>query len=295
LIAPGAFSMSRGMTDAAISKPAPAPIWWRILRILLWLPVIGYLAAAGYMTAFQRSFLYKPAPAWQAPADSGLANAERFELKAADGTLLVGWWLPPKRDDKPVFLYFHGNANGLARRATRFGYMAQDGSGVLAMSYRGYGGSGGATSEAAIHADARLILSELSKRVAPERIVLFGESLGTGVALRLAAEAKVKGVILDSPYLSVMERARAQYPWLPVSLLLADQFRSDQFIKQVDEPIFIFHGTADRVIPVEDSEKLAVLGRPGQVTRKVYAGEPHVVPLNRGPMPDILAWLAAIP
>jgi uncharacterized protein len=283
------------MTETTLAPAARLPLWRRTLRMLLWLPAFAYLGAAGYMTAFQRSFLYHPAPEWQAPADHGLAGAERIELAAADGTRLLGWWLAPRRDDKPVFLYFHGNANGLSRRATRFGYMAQDGSGVLALSYRGYGGSGGAPSEAAIRADARVIHAELARRVNPARIVLFGESLGTGVALRLATEVQAKGVILDSPYLSVMERARANYPWLPVSLLLADQFRSDLFIRQVEEPIFIFHGTADRVIPVEDSEKLAALGKPGQITRKVYPGEPHVVPLNRGPMPDILAWLASLP
>jgi fermentation-respiration switch protein FrsA (DUF1100 family) len=284
------------MTEQILtSKAATARLWRRSLRLLVWVSVGAYLGAAGYMTTFQRSFLYHPAPEWQAPGDHGLAGAERIEIPAADGTRLVGWWLPPKRDDKPVFLYFQGNANGLSRRAGRFGLLAEDGSGVLAISYRGYGGSGGAPSEARLHADARTILAELSRRVAPTRIVIFGESLGTGVALRLAAEARVRGVILDSPYLSVLERARAGYPWLPVSLLLADQFRSDQFIRQVDEPIFIFHGTADRVIPVEDSEKLAALGKPGQVTRKVYPGEPHVVPLDRGPMPDILGWLAAIP
>ncbi|PPD13897.1 MAG: alpha/beta hydrolase [Methylobacterium sp.] len=283
------------MMETALSKPAGTPLWRRILAGLVWAAVAAYLGAAGYMTAFQRSFLYKPAPEWQAPADSALTGAERIEIKAPDGTVLVGWWLPPKRDDRPVYLYFHGNANGLSRRATRFGYMARDGSGVLAMSYRGYGGSGGAPSEAAIHADAGTIHAELARRVAPERIVLFGESLGSGVALRLAAQVKAKGVILDSPYLSVMERARAQYPWLPVSLLLADQFRSDQFIRQVDEPVLILHGTADDLIPVEDSERLAALAKPRQVTRKLYPGERHVVPLDRGPMPDILAWLQAIP
>ncbi|MFM8750191.1 alpha/beta hydrolase [Rhabdaerophilum sp.] len=284
------------MTEQLLNaRSATAPLWRRSLRLLIWVSVGAYLGAAGYMTTFQRSFLYHPAPEWQAPGDHGLAGAERIEIPAADETRLVGWWLPPRQDDKPVFLYFQGNANGLARRAGRFGLLAQDGSGVLALSYRGYGGSGGAPSEAALHADARTILAELSRRVAPTRIVIFGESLGTGVALRLAAEAQVRGVILDSPYLSVMERARASYPWLPVSLLLADQFRSDQLIRQVDEPIFIFHGSEDRVIPVEDSAKLAALGKPGQITRKVYPGEPHVVPLDRGPMPDILGWLVANP
>lgn len=267
----------------------------RPLRYLLGLAIAVYLAAAGYMTAFQRSFLYKPAPAWEAPADHSLPQAERQILRATDGTELSGWWIAPKRADAPVFLYFQGNANGLSRRALRFGIMTAQGEGLLAMSYRGYGGSGGAPSEAALHADALAIYRDLASRVAPERIVIFGESLGSGVALRLAAQVKAKAVILDSPYLSVLARGQASYPWLPVSKLLTDQFRSDQFITAVDEPIMIVHGSDDRLIPPSDSEKLAALARPGLVTRKLYDGQPHVVRYNLGPDADVRAWLSRLP
>lgn len=266
----------------------------RILRIAIGLAVAAYLGAAAYMTAFQRSFLYRVAPEWQEPADHNLPQASRQLLTTPDGTLLSGWWIAPKRDDAPVFLYFHGNANGLSRRAVRFGWMSADGSGVLAMSYRGYGGSGGAPTEMALHADALLAYRHLAQQFAPERIVIFGESLGTGVALNLARQVKAKAVVLDSPYQSIVEQARLSYPWLPVSRLLIDQFRSDLFIKQVDEPVLILHGTADTLIPPEQSEKLAALGNPAFVTRKLYAGQPHVVRYNEGPDADVRAWLGGL-
>ena len=267
----------------------------RVLRFILGLALTAYLGAAAYMTAFQRSFLYRPAPEWQEPAEHGLPQAVRQLITTPDGVTLSGWWVAPKRENAPVFLYFHGNANGLSRRAVRFGLMSADGSGVLAMSYRGYGGSGGGPSEWMLHADAKLAYQHLIQQFAPERIVIFGESLGTGVALILAKQVKAKAVVLDSPYLSVLARAQASYPWLPVSKLLTDQFRSDLAIKDVDEPILILHGTDDRLIPASDSEKLAALGDPRRITRKLYDGQPHVVRYNLGPNADVRAWLGTLP
>jgi uncharacterized protein len=257
------------------------------LKRLFLIGIVAYLAIMAFMATYQRSFLYVPAPAWQAPADHGLPQAARREIVAGDGTRLLGWWIPPKRADAPVYLYFHGNADGLSKRATRFGYLAQNGAGVLAMSYRGYGGSGGKPSEADILADAAIIHATLVSEFPATRIIAFGESLGTGVALNLASTRPVAGMILDSPYLSVLHRAQATYPWLPVSWLLADTFRSDLWIRNVAAPILIIHGTADDLIPNADSEQLAALAKSGQVTRKLYPGQPHVVPLNKGPMPDI--------
>jgi fermentation-respiration switch protein FrsA (DUF1100 family) len=267
----------------------------RLLKFIAVAGLVAYAGAATYMTLFQRSFLYRPAPEWQAPADHGLPQATRDNLTVADGTRLSGWWIAPKREDAPVFLYFHGNANGLSRRALRFGIMTAEGEGLLALSYRGYGGSEGKPSEAALHADARAIYDRLIERVAPSRIVIFGESLGTGIALNLARTVKARAVILDSPYLSVVARAKASYPWLPVSWLLVDQFRSDIFIRHVDEPVLILHGDQDDLIPLSDSEKLAGLGDPRLVRRIVYPGQPHVVRYNQGPDRDVRAWLARHP
>ncbi|MCZ8184495.1 MAG: alpha/beta fold hydrolase [Beijerinckiaceae bacterium] len=284
-------------TVSTSRRPAASAVrlWLRRgLFTLLALAAGAYLAAAAYMAINQRNFLYRPAPGWIAPADHGLPQAERLEIRASDGTLLSGWFVPPKRPDALTYLYFHGNANGLQRRATRFGLMTSTGDGLLAMSYRGYGGSEGQPTEANLHADAALILTELGKRVPADRIVLFGESLGSGVALNLARQRPVRGVILDSPYLSVLARGQAAYPWLPVSWLLVDQFRSDLWIREVRVPILILHGTEDRLIPPSDSEALAALGRPGGVTRKLYPGQRHVVPLDRGPWPDMSEFLAPL-
>lgn len=269
----------------------------RIALSILSLFAAAYIAAAAYMAINQRAFLYRVAPTWVAPETQGIPRAEAFRLAASKPgeATLAGWWVPPTRDDTPVFLYFHGNANGLDRRAKRFGLLTADGSGLLAMSYRGYGGSEGNPSEAALHADAERIHAALAIKVAPERIVIFGESLGSGVALNLARKVKARALILDSPYVSILSRGQASYPWLPVSWLLTDTFRSDLWIAEVKTPTLIIHGTADVTIPVEESAALATRAKNGNVTRRVYPGEPHVVPLDKGPLPDILAFLARAP
>lgn len=263
-------------------------------RIALFALVAAYLAAAGYMAIKQRSFIYKTAPEWISPESQNLPRGQALSFTTPDGTVLRGWQIPATRADGQTFLYFHGNARGLDRRAGRFQLMTADGSGLIALSYRGYGSSGGQPTEALLHADAEAIYADLARRVPPTQIVIFGESLGTGVTLNLARKVEAKAVILDSPYLSVLKRAWAQFPWLPVPLLLADTFRSDQWIGDVKAPVLILHGTADRLIPLSDSEELAALGKAGRTTRIVYPGEPHVVPYNHGPDKDVPEFLARL-
>lgn len=264
--------------------------WLKRLTILA---AAIYLAAASFMAIYQRDFLYKPAPDWLDPATHGPPRAQAKEIKTPDGITLRGWWVAPQSDTAPIYLYFHGNARGLDRRAGRFQLMTQDGAGLLAMSYRGYGGSGGSPSEKALHADARLLYEELRAIFPARRIVLFGESLGSGIALHLAKDVESKAVILDSPYLSVLARGQAQYPWLPVSWLLRDTFRSDLWIALAKAPIFILHGRQDRLIPEGDSAALARLAAPNRVQRKLYETG-HVVPYDRGPHVDVPAFLAGL-
>lgn len=266
----------------------------RIARIPLVLAAIVYLGAAGYMATFQRSFLYKLAPAWIAPESQNIPRSEAYRLTMSDGAKLAGWRVPAARPDALTYLYFHGNANGLDRRAGRFRLMTADGSGLVALSYRGYGGSEGEPSEAVLHKDAEAIYAEIVKTVPPERVVIFGESLGSGVATNLARKVKAKATILDSPYQSVLARAQAEYPWLPVSWILTDTFRSDLWISEAKSPVLILHGAADRTIPSTDSEKLVTFARPDTVTRKLYPDQPHVVPYDKGPAEDVPAFLSRL-
>ena len=199
----------------------------------------------------QRRLLYVPNATRTAPASLGLAGVREVELPTPDGQRLVTWRVMA-RPGKPTLLYFHGNAGNLASRSNRVRRYADAGLGLLMLSYRGYGGSSGRPSEADNLADARLAYDQLlAQGLLPADIVLYGESLGSGVAVQLAAEKPVGAVVLDAPYTSIVDVATRAYPFLPVRPLLADRYESNRFIGQVKAPVLVLHGGRDGVIPVE--------------------------------------------
>src|SRR5205085_5591128 len=163
--------------------------------------------------------------------------------ETADGERVLGWHVPP-RANEPVVIYFHGNGGALNLRVDRFQKIIAAGIGLVALSYRGYGGSSGRPSEAGLIEDARAAYAFAAERYAG-RIALWGESLGTGVAVALAAEKPTTHLILDAPYSSTVDVAADLYWFLPVRWLMKDQFRSDERIKQVKAPVLILHGRSE--------------------------------------------------
>jgi hypothetical protein len=230
-------------------------LYRRSLRLFL-VPACVYLAICAALFGCQRDLLYHPDPTLADPADSGLRNAALERLKTSDGEDLVVWWIAPRAPGKPVFLYFHGNGGNLSYRPHRFELLAENGSGVRAVSWRGYGGSTGSPSEDGLMADARAAYASLRGRVDPNRIVLVGESLGAGVAVMLAVEVPVAAVILDSGYSSISDVAAAKFPWLPVRLLIRDEFRADLAAGNVRAPVFQVHCAVDPVIPLTFGRRL---------------------------------------
>jgi fermentation-respiration switch protein FrsA (DUF1100 family) len=179
------------------------------------------------------------------------------------------------RDGNPVVLYFHGNGGSLSLRTDRFRRIAAAGVGLVALSYRGYGGSTGSPSEEGLINDARAAYAFAASRYPASRIALWGESLGTGVAVALATEKQVSRMVLDAPYTSTLDVASASYPFLPVRYLMKDQFRSDQRIGQVKVPVLILHGEADRIIPISYGERLYAM-IPGEKRMVRFPGGTHV-------------------
>lgn len=218
------------------------------VKSILLFALACYAGIVGLMYVAQRALMYFPERARTAPADAGFPQAREEVLQAADGTKVIVWYVPP-RQDRPVFLYFHGNGGALRYRVTRFRHLTADGSGLVALSYRGYGGSEGAPSEAGLLADADAAYAFARARHPQARLVVWGESLGTGVAVALAARTKVDALILEAPFTSAADIAFSAYPFLPVKLLMKDQFRSDERIGRVRAPILILHGERDRIVP----------------------------------------------
>ena len=230
------------------------------MTLLKWL--IGALVAFGGFVALmyvaQRSLMYFPDRERISPTDAGLRDAQEVVLDTADGEKVIAWHVPP-RGDKPVVLYFQGNGGALQHRVDRFRALTGDGTGLLALSYRGYGGSSGSPTEPGLIADATAAYEFAIARYPAQRIVLWGESLGTGVAIALAADRKVAGIMLQAPFTSAVDIGARAYPFLPVRLLMKDQFRSDERIGKIKAPLLVLHGALDRVIPLAFGERLFAL------------------------------------
>jgi fermentation-respiration switch protein FrsA (DUF1100 family) len=206
----------------------------------------------------QRALMYFPDKTRTAPAAAGLPRGEEVVLTTSDGERVIAWHVAP-RGDKPVLLYFPGNAATLRERAMRFAALVADGTGLVALSYRGYGGSTGSPSEAGLLRDGEAVYAFAAARYPAGRLVPFGESLGTGVAVALAAAHKVGRLILEAPYTSAVDVGAAVYPFLPVRLMMKDRFRSDQRIGKVTVPVLVLHGARDQVVPIGYGERLYAL------------------------------------
>lgn len=227
----------------------------RSLKSILLTAFACYAGIVGLMYLAQRALMYFPERVRTAPADAGFPPAQEAVLTSADGTRLIVWQVPPKKD-RPVFLYFHGNGGSLRYRVPRFENLTVDGSGLVALSYRGYGGSGGSPSEEGLLADADAAYAYARAQYPAAKLVVWGESLGSGVAVALATKNKVDALILEAPYTSTADIAFAAYPFIPVSLLMKDQFRSDARIGKVNAPLLVLHGMRDNIIPIAYGRRL---------------------------------------
>jgi uncharacterized protein len=236
----------------------------------------------------QRKILFRCDAAEVDPATIGL-EAEIVRLKTEDGESLLAWRIPPA-PGRPVILYFHGNAGGLDLRVERFRAMAKAGMGLLAIEYRGYASSTGSPTERGLKLDGEAAYAAaIASGVAPERIVPLGESLGSGVAVALAARHKVGALVLDSPYSSIVDVAAAAYWFAPVRALLRDPFRNDLLIGSVTAPTLIVHGTKDAVVPIRFGEKLFGLANSPKDFWRVD-GAAHLAMGER--LAETLDWIA---
>jgi fermentation-respiration switch protein FrsA (DUF1100 family) len=205
----------------------------------------------GGMFVFQRSLLYLPPgdrPVLASVAGTGI---EAVTVTTKDGLDLVHWYRPPAVSGGPVIVVFHCNAGHIGDWVPKYWPLLKAGFGLFLAEYRGYGGNPGSPSEAGLTADGLSVLAHLGAQgVAPERIVLYGESLGTGVAIKLAAEHPVAGLVLEAPPGSIAELAQAHYWYVPAKWLLLDPWNAIDLMHRVTAPLLLLHGEADRVVPV---------------------------------------------
>jgi uncharacterized protein len=246
------------------------------MTFLKWVVIVvsvGYLGCLVVLFLAQRSLLFPAPPTGRtAPTDAGFAEAEEHVLTSADGEKIIVWHVPAKAG-RPVVVFFPGNGDSLAGCVGRFRGITSGGIGLVALSYRGYAGSSGHPSEQGLLEDGDAAYVFTAARYSADQIVVWGFSLGTGVAVAIAAEHPAAKLILEAPYSSIADVAASHFPFVPVRWLLRDPFHSDRRMQRVTMPLLIMHGERDDTIPIGFGERLFALARgPKQFVRFPQGG-----------------------
>jgi len=237
-------------------------MWKRIAEpivIAAGFAVVVIVAVSVLIWTMQRRFIYFPSGDVPTPGAIGLTGVERVRFETADGLWLNGWFFAGSGPSPRVtVLVFNGNAGTRAHRGPLATALHQHGLQVLLVDYRGYGGNPGAPSEIGLAADSRAARAYLTGRpdVDRSRLVYFGESLGTAVAIDLAVEHPPAALVLRSPFTSMGDLGRHHYPLLPVHLLLRDRFSAIDRIRHIRVPLLVIAGGQDRIVPIEYSRRL---------------------------------------
>lgn len=218
-----------------------------------------YVLAMAFMTVFQRNYLYFPEKT--RPELTVFAVQDQPQIITVtpeQGLEISGWYWPPLEEKKPVIVYFHGNAQNYPYWIDRARGFKNAGYGFLLAEYRGYGGNGGILNEQGLYNDARAYLNYLinNMNVKLQDIVLVGQSLGSGIAVKMATEFDVRAVVLESAYSSAVDVARKTYWYFPVSWLMYDRYNSLEIISAIKSPALLIHGVDDEMIPIAQAEKL---------------------------------------
>jgi fermentation-respiration switch protein FrsA (DUF1100 family) len=217
----------------------------------------AYALIAGLMFVLQRKLIYLPDRTVPSPLRAGVPEMTPVEYTTADALCLTGWLAAPPGPRAPLLVYFHGNAGSIADRGEKVRPFLDAGFGVMLAGYRGYGGNPGRPSERGLVLDGHAALDHAAAAgFAPDRTVLYGESLGSGVAVALAAERPLGALVLEAPFTSIVDVAAAAYPWLPVRLAMIDRFDSLSRIRSVSAPKLVVHGERDRTVPVRLGRRL---------------------------------------
>ncbi len=249
-----------------------------------------YLSFIAIYYIEQRDFLFYTSKLHVAPQALDLQNVAEMQLTTPDGERLVAWYAAPD-SGKPTVFYLHGNAGALLHRANRVRRYREQGYGVFMLAYRGFSGSTGKPTESNIVADALMAYDAVAGFTPPDsKIVVYGELLGTGVAVQVAAKRRPDGVVLESPFSSATDVAAYLYPYLPVYLLLKDRFESINYIGEVKAPLLVLHGERDSIVPSRLGRKLFAAA-PGPKMAYFIEGATHYTLYEHGGFEKVKTFL----
>ena len=202
-----------------------------------------------FLYFYQRNLLYHPNEN-NYSGDKLLVDIERVKIKTTDNIELLGWFHKKNLKDFKTLVFFHGNAGSLENRIHKLNHLKDININFLIIAWRGFSGNSGKPSEKGLYQDGKSTINWLIKKGLNEKdIILYGESLGTGVVTHLAQNKDFAGVILETPFTSMIDAAKKFYPFIPVKLLLKDKFENNKKIQNIKSPILIMHGELDQVVP----------------------------------------------
>jgi len=216
----------------------------------------AYAGVALLLFLMQRVILYHPSKHQFEEVDYKAFGFQLVEFENADGRRLHSLHRPA-RDGAATILYFHGNAGHAGHRTAKVQPYLKAGYGVLLAEYSGYGPNSGTPDEQVLYQDAASALGYLKSRgIGDDKIILYGESLGSGVAVHLAKDGGFAALILESPFDSIAKLGKKQFPMFPINFLVRDRFESDRKITQIGSPLLVIHGYRDRIVPIQFGQAL---------------------------------------
>jgi len=272
----------------------------RIFRVFISLFALGYAGAIGYLKFNERAFIFRPEERRVAlPAPQWALHEQRVIYPSSDGVTLSAWIVPAAHPSDVWLLICHGNLGniGYGQRPEFYALMRDLEVNLFAFDYRGYGESTGTPDERGLYADATASYQYLIRRlhVPPERIVLFGHSLGSGVAIELASRASAAGLIVEGAYTSVVERGQELYPLLPIGLIASQRFPSLDRMPSIDMPKLFLHSPDDTVIPYAQGRRLYEVAHPPKRFVDVKGGHEEAYRVDKAVYYGAIAqWLSEV-
>ena len=218
--------------------------------------VVIYLSVLVLLFIFQRSLMYLPLEN-NYSGDKLEVEVEKVKIVTSDNINLLGWFHKKDLNKFKTIVYFHGNAGTLENRIHKLNHFKDMDINFLIIAWRGFSGNEGKPSEKGLYIDANSAIKWLKKLgLAEKDIILYGESLGTGVATEIAQSNNYAGLILETPFTSMIEAAKNFYPYIPVSLLLKDKYDNQNKIKNINTPVLVMHGEIDQIVPFRMGKKI---------------------------------------
>ncbi len=255
-----------------------------------------YVLLLAIVFLFQRNLLYHPSVNnyLKDKITNEPTEIEKVKITTMDNIDLVGWFYNKNIEKFKTILFFHGNAGSLENRTYKLNHFKNLNLNFLIIAWRGFSGNAGKANEVGLYNDAESAIKWLqSKGVTEQNIILYGESLGTGVAIEVAQNKNYAGIILESPYTSMVNVGKKYYPFFPVSLLLKDKFESYKKIKKVSVPVLVLHGKEDKIVPFSMGKKIYELANEPKFFYSQEYGD-HMIDYDAGLLTTLKKFIQSL-